>query len=50
MSYISKCITHDLRLRIPESDNDYILFSKDVDDLILHLGENPSCKFLKVDV
>ena len=40
-----ECKKHNIRLRLPQSDNEYTELSDDVSQLVSHLSDNPNCHF-----
>lgn len=40
-----KCKIHNLTLRIPQEDSEYVELTTDVSELFSHLKKFPGCKF-----
>lgn len=48
MSQVVECKKHNIRLRLPESDNEHTELIDDVNQLVSHLANNPNCHFVMV--
>lgn len=40
-----RCKEHNLSLRIPVEDSEFVKLTNDVSELFSHLQEHPNCKF-----
>ena len=48
MSINAECKTHNLCLKVPETDQEYTLLADHIQKIIRHIQEHPQCKFVKV--